>query len=198
MPVKKFIKENLVLVAGLALPLLLIISFMAVSIIPKSMTAPPQHKMFFTKEQYINWKKPYTFDIFVKDDKITARVTKQEVSKDYNRQRKETLMVYDGETQNVTKITFSQKGWANFLDDETDIILPETSHITLNTSSKSPDGYTLRVNSHRRRGIISLIGSRRSGKYSLKKGMVRFEVPVQHYRNINFLGWNTSNKERAN
>ena len=43
MPLKNFIKENFVLVVGLALPVLLVVLFFVASVLPKSMAVPPQY-----------------------------------------------------------------------------------------------------------------------------------------------------------
>ena len=45
---KKFVKENLVLVVGLTLPLMLVLLFFVATLIPKAMGTPPQYEMLFT------------------------------------------------------------------------------------------------------------------------------------------------------
>lgn len=45
---KKFIKENFVLVLGLTLPLLLVLLFFVVIVLPKLFVMPPQHEMAYT------------------------------------------------------------------------------------------------------------------------------------------------------
>lgn len=52
MTIKNFVKENLVLLIGLILPLLLIVLFFVATVIPKSMATPPQYEMLFTVVKY--------------------------------------------------------------------------------------------------------------------------------------------------
>ena len=49
---KKFIRENLVLVMGVSLPVLLVILFFLTSVLPKSLAEPPQHDLLFSVPRY--------------------------------------------------------------------------------------------------------------------------------------------------
>ena len=48
----KFIRENLVLVIGLTVPVLLMAGFMAVSALPDRLSDPPQYDLVFTTNEY--------------------------------------------------------------------------------------------------------------------------------------------------
>jgi hypothetical protein len=194
MPAKDFIKENFVLVVGLALPVLLIALFFVVSVIPKSMAVPPQHEMFFTTQNYNGQtQQSYIVKIIVKDGKVTARINK---TKDKNYVgNNEKLMVYDGKTQNTREILYAQTGWTE-LADGAEIILPETKDIKLDTTLKAPDGYEFEGEQYYGGGFPTreiFGGSYRHG-YRVKKGMVGFKIPenngqYNYYNGMQFLGW---------
>jgi hypothetical protein len=194
MPAKDFIKENFVLVVGLALPVLLIALFFVVSVIPKSMAVPPQHEMFFTTQNYNGQtQQAYIVRMIVKDGRITARINKtKDKSNVYNNEK---LMVYDGKTQSTREIPYAQTGWAE-LADGADVVLPETKDIKLDTALKAPDGYEFEGEQYYGGGFPArefFGGSYRHG-YRVKKGMVGFKIPENngqnnYYNSMQFLGW---------
>ena len=64
---KNWIKENLVMVIGLALPVLLIVVFFVATVIPKMASTPPQYEVLFSVQDYGNQNKPdYIVDFKVK------------------------------------------------------------------------------------------------------------------------------------
>jgi hypothetical protein len=76
---KNFIKENLVLVIGLTLPLLIILLFFVATVIPKSMGTPSQYEMLFTTMKYDYQNKPdYLLDFSVKDKHFMVKVKKND------------------------------------------------------------------------------------------------------------------------
>lgn len=100
---KSFIKENLVLVIGLTLPLLLIVLFFAAMVLPKSMGTPPQYEMLFTTVRYEYQNSPdYLLDFAVKNQQLTVKAQKNDnKDRNYNIKR---LMAYDGKTETVREI----------------------------------------------------------------------------------------------
>src|SRR4051812_28551586 len=121
MTVKEFIKENFVLVIGLALPVLLIVLFFAASVLPKSMVPPPQYELLFTETRYDQGTYPYNADLFIKDGRIKARVWKLPQPGGATRKK---LMAYDGKTQTVREIPYDLSKIGN-LPDQTEIALDE-------------------------------------------------------------------------
>ena len=59
---KNFIKENLVLVIGLALPVLLVVLFFVATVIPKAYNTPPQYEVLFSVVNY-NYQNRPDFDM---------------------------------------------------------------------------------------------------------------------------------------
>lgn len=193
---KNFIKENLVLVIGLALPVLLIVLFFVATVIPKSMGTPPQYEMLFTTTKYDYQNKPeYVIDFNVKNQQLMANSKKND-EKNYNNATK-ILMAYDGKTETVREITFD----AAKLTDGAEMILEETKNLSIDTSVVAPDGYTLEGSNYgsNGNGLVGGLfgGGYRNTGYRLKKGAVGYKVPNlqpdYYYSQLQFIGWVAKN-----
>lgn len=189
---KNFIKQNLVLVIGLTLPLLLIVLFFVATVIPKAMGTPPQYEMLFTTTRYDYQNPPdYFLDFAVKNQQLVVKVRKNE-NKDRNYNAK-ILMVYDGKTETVREISIDTAKTAEAAI-RAEVVLAETKHMTIDTSSLSPDGYTLDGPAYSGGGMMGMFGGgyRNSG-FRLKKGGVGYQIPntqQNHYYNqVQFIGW---------
>lgn len=188
---KNFIKENLVLVIGLVLPVLLILLFFVATVIPKSMGTPPQYEMLFTTTKYDYQNKPdYVLDFYVKNQQLMAKSKKND-EKNYNNASK-ILMAYDGKTETVREITFD----AAKLITGAEMILEETKNLRIDTKVVAPDGYILEnSNGSSGNGLVGgLFGSGyRNTGYRLKKGGVGYKVPNlqpdYYYSQLQFIGW---------
>lgn len=190
---KNFIKENLVLVIGLTLPLLLIVLFFVATVIPKSMGTPPQYEMLFTTNHYDYQNSPdYSLEFAVKDQQLTVKTHKSE-RKDRNYTSKK-LMAYDGKTETVREIVIDIAKTAEATTGNA-VVLEETKNMTIDTSSISPDGYTLDGPSYSGSGLVGGIfgGGYRNSGFRLKKGSVGYLVPNTqqnaYYNQLQFVGW---------
>ncbi|MDO9151186.1 MAG: hypothetical protein Q7U33_07400 [Methylotenera sp.] len=190
---KNFIKENLVLVVGLTLPILLIFIFFASTVIPQLMSPPPQYEMLFTTKQYDYQNKPdYLIDFLVKNQKLMVKVNKNE-----NKDRSDDLtrlMVYDAKTDSVREITVDiSKAAASVVDGVA--VLQETENMMIDTAMVSPDGYRLDGPSYGGGGMVGgLFGAGyRDNGFRLRKGSIGYKIPntQQHYyyNQVKFVGW---------
>ncbi len=190
---KNFIKENLVLVIGLTLPLLLIVLFFVATVIPKSMGTPPQYEMLFTANRYDYQNPPdYLLEFAVKNQQLTVKAHKNDnKDKNYNSKR---LMAYDGKTETVREITVDIAKTAEATTGN-EVVLEETKNMTVDTSTVSPDGYTLDGPSYGGSGLMGGIfgGGYRNSGFRLKKGSVGYQVPNTqqnyYYNQMQFIGW---------
>ena len=137
---KNWIKENLVLVVGLTLPLLLIVLFFVASVIPKALGTPPQYEMLFSATKYEYQKSPdYVIDFKVKDKKLM--VSAKKLDDKNNNGNSVRLMAYNGKTETVREITLDNaKTGAAASNGE--IVLEETKEMVIDTNPVSPDGYS--------------------------------------------------------
>lgn len=190
---KNFIKQNLVLVTGLMLPLLLIVLFFVATVIPKSMGTPPQYEMLFTTVKYEYQNQPdYLLDFAVKDQRVIVKVKKNEdKNKSYNSKK---LMAYDGKTETVREIAVDIDSIGKAAASG-EMVLEATKNMMIATEITSPDGYVLEGPSYGNSGLVGGLfgGGYRNSGFRLKKGSVGYKVPnVQqdyYYNQVQFLGW---------
>ncbi len=190
---KNFIKENLVLVVGLTLPILLILLFFVATVIPKSMGVPPQYEMLFTTVKYEYQNQPdYVLDFMVKNKQLMVKAKKNnEKDRNYNSKK---LMAYDGKTETVREISLdvAKIGEAAI---NSEIVLEETKNMTIDTAAVSPDRYVLEGPNYGGSGLLGGLfgGGYRNSGYRLKKGSIGYKVPNAqqdyYYNQVQFVGW---------
>ena len=190
---KNWIKENLVLVIGLTLPILLIVLFFLASVLPKSLGTPPQYEMLFSTTKYEYQKSPdYVIDFKVKDKKIMVSAKKLDDKNNNGNSIK--LMAYDGKTETVREITIDNvKTGAAASSGE--IVLDETKDLTIDTNAVSADGYVLDASNYNSGGLLGGLfgGGYRNSGYRVKKGAVGYKIPNlqanDYYNQLQFVGW---------
>jgi len=193
MPLKNFIKENFVLVTGLALPVLLVVLFFVASVLPKSMAVPPQYEMLFTEMRYDNQSmSPYNVDFFIKDGVLKARVW--ENPRQGGMVNRKKLLAYDGKTQSVREIAYDVSKIGK-VPDQTEVVLDEVKNMKVDGSEKAPDGYEFENGGYGSGGLVTDIfgGGYRTGMPRVTKGAAVFKIPNNgnnyYGTNIQFLGW---------
>ena len=189
---KNWIKENLVLVIGLSLPILLIVLFFLATVLPKSFGTPPQYEMLFTTLKYEYENSPtYLVDFNVVNHQLMAKVRKNDdKSRNYNSKK---LMAYNPKTETVREITIDLAKAAEANKDE--VLLAETKDLKIDASVVSPDGYQLDGSRYTSSGLIGGLfgGGNHNSGYRLKKGAVAYKVqtsqPDYYYSDFKFVGW---------
>ncbi len=185
---KSFIKDNFVLVAGLALPVLMVAIFMLATVLPKSMSAPPAHDFLFHVDQYGSTPVSFMTDLIVRDGKLHARLKKA----DQNYYNTKKIYRYQAKNQSVSEISFSLPADAS---DGTEIIVDATSAFTLDSNMTAPDGYIFRPAHSGHGGLINevFVGGGYRSSYYLSKGNVSWKLPEvanqPYYYGLNFIGW---------
>ena len=187
---KNFIKENLVLVIGLALPVLLIVLFFVATVIPKMYSTPPQYEVLFSVQDYGYQNKPdYTIDFKVKNQQLMVNAKKTDDKNNYYNSKK--LMAYDAKTEVMREISIDASQFA----DGAEILLAETKSMTIDTAMVAPDGYLMENQHYGNSGLIGgLFGSGgRNNGYRLKKGSVGYKINTlqnnYYYDQLHFIGW---------
>ncbi|MFW5432625.1 MAG: hypothetical protein ACKE5M_05015 [Methylophilaceae bacterium] len=187
---KKFIKDNLVLVLGLTLPLLLIVLFFFAAILPKMLSEPPQYEMLFASTYYqYKDKTDYILDFSVKNKQVVVKPKSKQDEK-HGSERTERLFVYDGKSQVIREITID----SSQLIEGVETPLAEVNNMVIDSSAISPDGYTLDGSRYGGRGLINgLFGGGSRSHYRLVKGSVSYKLPTNqphyYYNQLTFLGW---------
>jgi len=214
MAFQKFVKDNLVLLTGILLPILLIVLFMVASTLPRILATPPQYDFLFTDSQHFNnLDAPVTISLKVDKNGKLAAIVKANKNREpaYNNQYFPVIYRYDAQHQTARAINYSyfrevlQEDGDKLLEDKT-LEMPDfLSGLTLDKNIVSPDGYTLDTDYYGRynnslAGFMFSMGrhSRHRG-YQLKKDSVVFSFEVSsggkhpysyYYGNqFAFLGW---------
>lgn len=189
---KDFIKQNLVLVVGFTLPLLLVLVFLAATVIPKAFSTPPQYEMLFSTIRY-DYQNPseYTLDFAVKEHKLMVKAQKNDrKDRAYNTK---SLMAYDGKTETVRQISIDPAQFSGAAEGSS-AILAETASMTIDAASMSPDGYVLEGPGYCCGGMVAgMFGGYGNGGFRLKKGSVGYKIPDMqgnhYYNQLQFIGW---------
>lgn len=213
MAFQKFVKDNLVLLTGILLPILLIVLFMVASTLPRMMATPPQYDFLFTANQhYGNLNVPVQLSLKTDDKtgKIAAIVTENQKHENGYYRHNYFPVIYRYNAQHQTARAINHSYFREVLQEHGEKLLEEKSlampdflsGLTLDKNTISPDGYTLDTD-YRRRYNDSLAGfmfsmgrSNRYRGYQLKKGNASFSFEVSntdgHYyygNSFTFLGW---------
>lgn len=188
---KKFIKENLVLVLGLTLPLLLIVLFFFAAILPKWLGEPPQYEMLFARTHYQSGDDPQHILRFSVEGEQVMVVSKIKVDKNgHARDRTQKLFAYDGKSERVREIAVDDSA----LVEGVVVAVAGISNMVVDASTTSPDGYVLDKGRYGGRGLVNgLFGGSSRSHYRLVKGNISYKLPRDersyYYNQLIFLGW---------
>jgi len=191
---KKFIRENLVLIMGISLPLVLVLLFFLTSVLPKSLGTPPQYELLFSVVRYdYQTASSRDFEFVVHDGVLKARTGKNDSHNPTRYTRK--LLVFNAANDAVREIHYDQ-GQISNMADQSEIVLPETQGMTIDTSSRAPDGYSFEGPSYGNGGLMSelFFGGYRNQGYRVVKGKSAYRVPssfgdTYYAGNLQFIGW---------
>lgn len=192
---KNFIKENLVLIMGLALPLLLMIVFMASTMFPLGPNNPPKYSMVFSSQDYYsgNNNSPLSVNFVVKEGILKAQFTRNPANSYYGWRK---LYLFDAETKKVRDLSFGLPADVDAIKTTREDLVEATKDMKLDTNLQAPDGYELSYDGYSRSGLFNDIfwngGSRetrlRNGNSSIK--LMGSDTNMNfYYGNVQFIGW---------
>lgn len=172
----EIIKKNITLVLGISIPILMIL-FVAGSIYLPSLFIKPHFNFLYASggNYYYNQQQ-----FSIQDGRLTRNDIKQsEKQKYYQSQKKSELYIYDITKNKAREVSFM-----------------EAQKLSLDTETKSPDGFTIVYGSRGNGGIFPFFsGSERdyAARY-LKGHNVSRKLNLQpdgghYYSNFRFLGW---------
>ncbi|MFN7113532.1 MAG: hypothetical protein ACK4PK_04155 [Alphaproteobacteria bacterium] len=191
MAVSDFIKQNFVLVLGVALPVLLVGAFMLMAALPLRQGPAPEYALLFSVTKYENDASGYNIEYIVKNGKAYARLSER--TNNYGHNKRE-LFRFDGKTGSIQKIDVSLP---DDLGEEKkiDLALEEFKDVTIDSASKSPDGFSLEYSGYRSRGVTGMFfggGGRYESRLRHENGYA-VKIPEYggnyYYQNIDFIGW---------
>jgi len=196
----KWIKENLVLISGILLPVLLVAGFFVLSRAPTMLAEPPGYDFILVGYHYdYQHQTNYHLDFEVRDGRLTGKAVprgKRQVN--YNQQNARVFR-YDATENTFDEIEYDLPEGLDDLEEPAQIDLGAAGDLRLDKRLKSPDGYQFEFVGYRGRGGLlgEIFGMRRhyESTYILKKDGAYFDLPepsTDHYTyqyDLHFMGW---------
>ena len=196
----KWIKENLVLVSGILLPVLLVGGFFVLSNAPRVLNDPPEYDFLLVGYRY-DYQNPasYYLSFEVRDGKLEGRaIPRGEDNANINRQYA-AIFRYIADDNSFEEIAFDLPDGLEDIEEAIPLPLDETSDLTLDKRKKSPDGYSFEFLGYRGRGgllgELFGMGRRYESNYVLNKNGAYINLPKPasdpnyYQQNMHFLGW---------
>ncbi len=195
----KWFKENLVLISGIVLPLLLVGGFFVLNNAPRILVDPPQYDFVLVGYRY-DYQHPsdYYLSFEVRDGKLSGRVIpKGENNANINRQYA-GIFRYDPEANSFEEIVYELPDGLDEIEEPITLQLAGTNDLTLDKRSRSPDGYSFEFLGYRGRGGLlgEMFGMRRryDSDYVLKKDGAYIDLPrpvsdPYYQHDLHFMGW---------
>lgn len=196
----KWIKENLVLVSGILLPVLLVGGFFILSHAPRILADPPAYD--FVLVAYRNdYQHPrhYYLSFEVRDGRLNGQVVPSgEGNANYNRQYA-GIFRYKVEEDSFEEIVYELPEGMDDIEEPISFLVEETSDLKLDKRSRSPDGYSFKYRGYRGRGgllgEIFGMGRHYESEYVLDKDGAYVNLPkpasdpYYYQHNMQFMGW---------
>jgi hypothetical protein len=197
MPAAKFVKDNLVLVVGLTLPILLMAGFLLASALPGRLD-PPKYDLLFSTNEYPNPPIPITLRLVVKDGVLTAQYTPLPVPRGaYPNGNWKKLFRYQASSGTVRELSFGLPTDMESITGTREEVVEATKGLRLDTTVQAPDGYELGFGTGRGGGLLlDIFGGSRNYEARLRKGGRSIPIPpVAGTAFVNggveFVGWVT-------
>jgi len=189
---KNFLRENLMIVVSITLPLLVVIFFALASVLPGLYSTPPAFDLLLSLQDRSTAKtSPVKFSLVVKDEKLRALVVK---SDDPGYENNPRLFRYDHLTGEVVEVGIPLPENIAGLIEGSEILIPGFEQLRIRDALRAPDGYEFRG---RRRGggmMTELFGgSRNRADVSIAKNgaIIRVRLPASDYwyNDVRLIGW---------
>ncbi len=196
----KWIKQNLVLVSGIVLPMLLVGGFFILNYIPKALDDPPAYDFLLVAYQY-NYQNPigYYLTFEVRNDKLTGKAIPNGDDARYNYRKGATIFRYRVAGQRFEELVFGLPDGLDEIKEPITLELADAANLKLDKRIQSPDGYQFEYQGYRGRGGLlgEIFGMNRrwQSNYVLKKGSIFVDLPTPvtdpyfNQNEVEFMGW---------
>ena len=196
----EWIRKNLVLVAGIVLPVLLIAGFLVLERLPTALAEPPRHDFLVVAYRY-DAQRPRTFhlDFQVREGRLDGIVRPSSDERAYAHNQHASLFRYSARERHWSEIVYTLPEAADTAEEPLTFAVTEAADLALDSAAVAPDGYAFEYLGYRGSGGLlgELFGmrSRRGNEYALSKGCAVFHLPnlpspgYYYGDNLKFLGW---------
>ncbi len=192
--IKSFIKENIFIVLGIALPLLLIAFISIIQAVSKISIDPPHYKIaYLHKDNSASYPTKLITRIDPETKKLTVSViripngnTSSFISPDA------TLYIYDAQNDDLVSYPFDSLHFEKATENKRKAFtLPkEVQNLRFIQNTTAPDGYKFDDSYHRQGFYMNLFGHRNNKTFSIVRNGVRIDLPkTQNWPKPTFIGW---------
>jgi len=187
---RTFVRENLILISGILLPILLVICFYLAALLPKLLVQPPQYDLLYLTS-------PYPHDgvnTEVVNGKLKIWVTPQVRKGELPMPR---LFLFEAKTQSSREIPIPVSSLPTNTRPNTKeaVVIPEIQSLTLDTRETAPDGYQAKIDAPNYGNLVSiLVFSNYQRNFVISKRGNTINISdensaISNYKSIKFLGW---------
>jgi len=194
MTFSNFFRQNFALIAGLGLPVVLVLGFLLANHLPQINSDPPQYEMVFSVTRYDNHSS-FHVDFSIRNQQLYMRLIPK---KEYESGNVRDLFIYNGQKESVRKIDYLPLSTQS-VEFQNEIPVEALHDYSIDSNSKAPDGYEFESGSYRSRGLLGdIFGGRRHVNRVKKSDGGSFVIPDYGtgytYGGINFIGWIVGSK----
>ena len=188
----RFLRDNIFLVAAVLLPLIVVAFFMAATVIPRWLVAPPAYDLLLRAAgPYDQSRLGLAVEFAVRDGRVEATVR---VLPDATMTQVPRLLLFDHQTLSVREIPVKLPTSLSRADSPVTVAVSALEGRRVLPDARAPDGYEVDTRSHRRPGLIGdLFGM---GGYAEKVTLVKngrvvpISLPANQYAyGVSPLGW---------
>jgi hypothetical protein len=189
----RFVRQNIFLVAAVALPLVVVIFFLLAAGIPRWTVPPPAYDVILRGNTYDQPTQRVSVEFFVRDGKVQATVRPVAANMYPTRS---TLFLFDHKTMKATQIAVQVPSLKEGDPDQT-FLVPELAALQVSSGSVAPDGYELKHQSDSGSGLVGDIFGmsryRRNAALVNRGRVISVDLPSPYetYSPIYILGWVT-------
>jgi hypothetical protein len=189
----RFVRQNVFLVAAVALPLVVVIFFLLAAAIPRWTVPPPAYDVILRGSTYDQPTQRVSVEFFVRDGRVQTTVRPVAANMYPTRS---TLFLFDHKTMKATQIAVQVPSLKEGDSDQT-FLVPELAALHVSSGSVAPDGYELKHQSDGGSGLVGdIFGMSRYHRNAalVNRGRVipvDLPSPYETYSPIYILGWVT-------
>lgn len=196
----KWIKNNLVLVSGVVLPLLLVAGFLVLNNVPRVLADPPEYDFLLVAYRY-DYQHPreYSLSFEVRDGRLHGKASPLDKPNTYANRQHAGIFRYRSGSQSFEEIDYELPAELDDIEESVTWMVGEAADLELDKRAQSPDGYTFEYLGYGGRGgllgEIFGMGRRYDSQYALSRDGVRFNLPKpagtpNYYgHDLHFMGW---------
>jgi hypothetical protein len=175
MSISKSLRDNAALVAGILLPIIVVILFLLSSWVPRMLVDPPQYDFLYVQDaNYYGSASPWRHQISL--DPQGHLVVKAFAAKPDVYTPGARLFHFEHEDGNVREIALPTPDDTDGAESGIAVEVPEFRNTFIDPSRISPDGYALVDNTRSSRGLFGLFYSGNSRPLAISKNGAVFEA----------------------